>query len=567
VTSAERKNLLPGDRRLLLGYGPAVLIIAGFLAMALFIPSIAPEQNVASSSVAAPGSGAGTGSTGSGAVGSTAAGPTLPTSSGTTVPGAPASGTGTTGSTGSAAAAAKVATCSGPQVAGDPYSPPCISFSGSNGGATSRGVTANTITISYMNPTDGSQSTDQAIHQYTNQYNSVIFPETYAQQINTLQELVAYFNAHFQFYGRKIVLQVWNGQEDSAGDNQSNVNADALTVADTMKDFAELNGTSEAYVEALSKQGVVNFDGGYFSQQFYQSESPYAWSFVPDCTELGQELGAVAAKDLVGHPTQWAGAGVGDGKTRTFAVAYPDEAIYQQCASSITQDLTAAGTPPAAVIAYSADSSEATATTQAITQQLKNDSITTVLCLCDPVMQLLVSGDLNNAGYEPEWFNAAAVGEDTDDIAQIMNQNTWSHVAELTNEVTLAGKYGTTIGYAAAKSEDPNGALIVNEVDVLYQRLYQLAVGIQMAGPNLTPQTFAQGMWSYPGGNGPFGPVSYNVNGVHYYTPTHQFEFQWYDPNKVSDYDGEQGTWITVPTWYTAATIPATLPVFPDGPQ
>ncbi len=64
---------------------------------------------------------------------------------------------------------------------------------------------------------------------------------------------------------------------------------------------------------------------------------------------------------------------------------------------------------------------------------------------------------------------------------------------------SLAGKYGTTIGYLAAKSEDPSGALIVNEVDVLYQRLYQLAIGIQEAGPDLTPQTFAQGMWNYPG--------------------------------------------------------------------
>ncbi len=67
--------------------------------------------------------------------------------------------------------------------------------------------------------------------------------------------------------------------------------------------------------------------------------------------------------------------------------------------------------------------------------------------------------------------------------------------------------------------------------------------------------------------SGPFGPVSYNIAGTHYYTPTHQFEYQWYDPNQTSAYDGEEGTWITGSTWYTSSTIPATAPVFPNGPQ
>src|SRR5690349_8294831 len=35
------------------------------------------------------------------------------------------------------------------QIPGDPYSPPCIAFSGSNGGATTRGVTGSEIKISF----------------------------------------------------------------------------------------------------------------------------------------------------------------------------------------------------------------------------------------------------------------------------------------------------------------------------------------------------------------------------------------------------------------------------------
>jgi hypothetical protein len=415
-----------------------------------------------------------------------------------------------------------------------------------------------------MNPTDGSKSIDQTIEQYTGSYNSVIFPETYAQMINTLQELVAYFNAHFQFYGRKIVLQAFNGQEDTAGDNQGNVNADSLNVADTIKAFGELNGTSQEYQDALAAQHVTSFGANYLNEQHYQANSPYEWTYAPDCTELAQEVGEVAAKDLVGHPVTWAGTGVTDGSKRSFAVVYPDNAVYQPCGQVISSALSAAAQPASAVISYPLGTDQSS-TAQGITQQLINDKISTVLCLCDAVTDLLLSGDLNNQAYQPEWFNAAVSGEETDDIAQVMQQNTWSHVAELTSEVALAGKYGSTIGYFAAKSQDPNGALIVNEVDILYQRLYQLALGIQLAGPNLTPQTFAQGLWSWKGGDGGYGPQSYAYNGTQYYSPIHQFEVQWYDPSMNSAYDGQKGTWVTNGSWYSAA--PSPLPVFPNGPQ
>src|SRR6202041_3760299 len=61
-----------------------------------------------------------------------------------------------------AAATGKSAACAGPQVAGDPYSPPCISFSGSNGGATSPGVSASAINVTYRFTSD-SQSFQQTL--------------------------------------------------------------------------------------------------------------------------------------------------------------------------------------------------------------------------------------------------------------------------------------------------------------------------------------------------------------------------------------------------------------------
>jgi hypothetical protein len=547
------------DRRLMSGYGPAILIIAGFLAMALCVPSVAPEKDVGTVVNRGPVSGqpantAGSETTTTTAPGSSTAGVVKSQDTAVTATTVPP-----------AAAAGNVGACSGPQVPGDPYSPPCTTFSGNNGGATSRGVASNQIVVTYMNPTDGSQSIDQEIESVTGSYNSVIFPETYAQMINTLQQLVTYFNKHFQFYGRQIVLKVFNGEQDTAGDNAGDVQADALDVADTMGAFAEINATNEAYVNALTAQHVVNFSDIYANEGVYQADSPYAWSSVPDCTEIGQDVGAVAAKDLVGQPTSWGGTGVANGQPRKFAVVYDDLPYVQSCAQEITSALTAAGQPPAATIAYSTDASVATATAQSTVQQLNNDNITTVLCMCDPVGELLFADDMQNDHYEPEWLIGGIEAEETDDIAQEMPQSVWAHVAIVTSEEAVGGKYGSTIAYFAAKSEDTNGSLIVNEVDELYERLYQLALGIQLAGPDLTPQSFAKGLWSYKGGQGEYGPQIYDDNGTDYWNVTHQFEVGWYNPAVESQSDGAQGTWVMSTTWYS--TPPDPLPVFPNGPQ
>jgi hypothetical protein len=300
------QKVTPGDRRLIKGYGPAVLLILAFLVTALIVPTVAPEKDVLDSSLST----AATTSQGTTGAPTGSAGATVPSAgSGTAAKGttgtAGTSGTKvTTGSAGTpTVAGAKVKGCSGRQVTGDPYSPPCTSFSGTNGGATAPGVTSKDIVLTYMNPTDGSKSIDESIESVTGSYNSVIFPETYKQMLNTLQNLVTYFNAHFQFYGRKIVLKVYNGSEDTAGDNQGDVQADALNVSHNLHAFGEINATSGAYANALTAQHVLNFSNLYTNYGALAANAPYSWSYGPTCTQIGSAVGAVAAKGLVGKPS------------------------------------------------------------------------------------------------------------------------------------------------------------------------------------------------------------------------------------------------------------------------
>src|SRR3954451_4153509 len=108
--------------------------------MAVFFPTVGPTVVTVNGQGAAAGSGTEDVDAGSAGTAETGA----------------AGQAGTAGSTGSAGSAAKGAAPPGSagacadrhlQVPGDGYSPPCVAFTGSNGGATSRGVTGDSVVI------------------------------------------------------------------------------------------------------------------------------------------------------------------------------------------------------------------------------------------------------------------------------------------------------------------------------------------------------------------------------------------------------------------------------------
>ncbi len=549
----------PADRRLLLGYGPALVLGVGFLLMALLVPTVAPEQQVATNipgqnatstdvgaNMPAGGTGGQVGSTGSSS-------------------GPPASSAGPA----NAAPGATVTGCSGRQVPQDPYSPPCTSFSGNNGGVTSRGVTAKTITVAFRISSDDILGVDSLVQRIAGKSSSSQFKESDAQVERTVRDLAAYFNKHFQFYGRKIVVKFYHGQgqllKEFQDAGQAQANADALQVADQMHAFAEMFAISQPYSEALSAQHVVNIGTVFMSQPWFQARAPYAWSFFPTCSDLGAE-GAAVAREIAGGNVTWAGTGVANGGPRRIAVISPDNPVYKQCFSQIAQALKQSGHPPVANLTYTLSLSQLSQEMSAISQQLINDKVTTVITATDPIAPVFLTGDLDNADYLPEIFNIGAAFSDYDFVTQLFDQKAAAHEAGVTNSGAIP-PYGSSLAYFAAKSVDPDNPP-AREVDSYYECLYLLALGIQQAGPNLTPQTFQQGMFRYRGGTGQYGPWSFHAGATKYWTPAHHFRFEWWDPKATSGYNGQKGTWVIGQKWYTPTTVPSgPPPVFPHGPQ
>lgn len=532
--------------RLLRGYGPVAIFAVIMALIAWQVPSRVPKTTAASGNTSVSTS-SGTGNTGTGTgTGATSGG------SSTKLPGTPGSTSGTKGTSGhTVTGGAKVGGCTGrtDQVPGDPYSPPCRTFSGDNGGATSMGVTKDTVNISFR------LTNDQSFQNTLAQLAGAQLQDTNADNERTIEALAKYFNSHFQFYGRKIAVHFYTGKgsltNELLGQGQAQAEADSLT-AKSMHVFGDLSAESEPYADDLAKQGIMAFGDPYLSRQWHQQHAPYAWSVATDGTDVAQIAADYAVQKLCpdGSPAKYAGGAV-QNKPRKFALLAPENSWYQVSVDVAKQYMAAHGCQ-GTKYTYTLDLGTMSQQAANLISKLKADGVTTILCGCDPIFPVYLSGQGSQQGYFPEFVITGTALTDQDYVGQLYNQAFQSHAFGVSpNAPTVP--YTQTIGYAAYKSVEPNSepAYFVN---LIYLQMDMLAIGIQMAGPDLTPQTFQQGMFQFPPKEGPaglwgWGPSQYTV-------PNDVREICW-SPNGVSPYNNKAGEYVgTSNTRWTFGNIP-----------
>lgn len=138
----------------------------------------------------------------------------------------------------------------GLQVPDDPYSPPCFAFAGDNGGETSKGVTADSITVTYR------QTPEPNVLALLAQLMGIEFNETAEDFQRTVAGLIDYFNANFEMYGRQIDLEIYDGQgtitSELVGGGRETASTDGLKAAVEIGAFADVTGISQPYAEALT---------------------------------------------------------------------------------------------------------------------------------------------------------------------------------------------------------------------------------------------------------------------------------------------------------------------------
>jgi hypothetical protein len=170
--------------------------------------------------------------------------------------------------------------------------------------------------------------------------------------------------------------------------------------------------------------------------------------------------------------------------------------------------------------------------------------VTTVLCACDPLIEITFSQAAEGQQYKPEWL----VTNFYDPQARQTNQSQWAHA--VSGQFVKFPPRPQRESYRVFKLARPTADPAERYFDLAYQMAVYLFSGLQNAGPNLTPATLQHGFFGMArteqGDLGTWG------GGPQAFTPNLDAYFAYWDPGRASDFDGEKGTWVPCEggTWY-----------------
>ncbi len=492
---------------------------------------------------------------------------------------------------GSGTTVSKTACTSGAPQFASPYAPPCLpQFKGNNGGATSNGVTASTITLA-QREFPQTANTAQVAAQAKNA--GAALPQVTDQ---VQQVFLNYFNSVYDLYGRHVEIKKVTAQGDatqeSLGQGQAQACADADNLANQVHAFGEVGfafndtfvgGGTGPFSQCAAQQKLVEFGANpYFDEATFQSQNPYSWSLTMDCERIGGQTAEAFGKLLAGKPAVYAGDANLKTKTRKFGVYVPNLAPYEHCNAGATSSFGKAMVSkyhvPASQVAtnfrYGLDISTFQQSAQQAMIQFKAAGVTTVILACD----LYSAGFLTQAAvaqdYHPEWLLNGVALTDLDQSAQTYNPSEINgHLFGLseaapstatTGPASLAGKlYQKLTGHEIPPGTDGNYGGLVMVFDML-----------QAAGPNLTPANLARGTHGLPTLGGPafeYGHWNFRDSPTGQPTGDHtavsDARFVYWDGTMTSPLNGKQGTYLPVFNGkrFTLGEWPSALPTLFTG--
>ena len=408
-----------------------------------------------------------------------------------------------------------------PRQTEDPQSPPCVAFfEGDNGGATSKGVTADEIRI--VVPANAKYS----------------------------EAMVSHFNNRFEFYGRKLRIVEFPGGADMV--------AKAIAVDEEADAFAstthgDAGGAEYVYYDELARRGIVSANGqpSMVDEPHLQAHHPYEWSYLPGHDVMSRNKADWACEALQGRNAEFADGGY-QTRTRTFGLittiepdgSAPDLRPMKAALSGCGIDLVREAT----IVRQSGDDQAGLEEARQIVIDFQLAEVTTVFCQCHTQSSGLYLGTTaTSQGWFPEWLIGTYMYQAEDVHVQF-----WD-AAQIENSFGLQWWSKQLIPqdspwYWAILDGDPN-AEFANFYDYydarwLYNSLLVLASGIQMAGPELTPENFARGLQAarFPNpnpGQAPYWQGTVGFNGDH--TFVNDAALVWFDKNAPSSWDSVPG--------------------------
>lgn len=403
------------------------------------------------------------------------------------------------------------------------YAPPCVpAWDGDkawvdqggethadNGGATAQGVTEDEIVIAFYVPGPMDLfGTAEALGVF----------DSATLRTSLVEDLFEMANASYEFYGRKLVLKPVQASGD--GKNPAQARADARMVAEEIKAFASIGGPSQtlAYQDELARRGVLCIACGIGAPDaLYQELAPYNWSVWASPDQILQGVLDFGAENLFGSPAQFAGDESMRSQPRVMGVIHYDQdpPIYQELSARLQARYKDQGAEARIVTSYLLDLNTTGQQAQAIIGRFKAEGITSIVFAGDPLMLIDLTVAATRQNYFPEWLLTGTVFTDTTVLGRLYDaaQRTQIFGASSSPARGTPDQSDAWVVYKWFFGKDPEAK---KSLQLIGPQVTLLLTGLHMAGPNLTPDTFAGGMFrTPPSGGGPTRPqVSFGDHGL-----------------------------------------------------
>ena len=539
------KNLTLGDiGNGFLRYRPFIAVIAGVLLLVLVLPG---RQQADDSTVFATGGSGSSGSTsgdtaddtgalvdetgetittgadGAGGVGGSATGAARKAGSKVAAGGGTATQTGTVAEDGTgnvtppANAGADCDTATGRIKVPTKYAPPCMpAFSGSNGGKTWNGVNEKEILVVNYRPLSD-PALDAALA-------GAGASDPKEKSIATFDAYIDYINKHYQLYGRQIKVAHVDGNAKAADDKAGR--ADAIKVAD-MGAFVSIGSPNNAYVDELKARKVMCICSVSQPQEFYEERAPYAgYTTLMSSTQGYIHRAEYVGKRLAGNGRKAKYAGARDAvpmstEDRVFGFLWYETAdgAYKSGAEFFERELREKyGVTLKESISYNGfpDVGKTQEQARPIITKLKASGVNSVIFSGDPIAPGIFTAEAARQTWQPEWIITGSALVDTTLFARTYNKDQWSRAFGI-SFLTIRTPPEIGDAFFIHKWHTGQAPAAENTYAVIYASPFILGTGLHMAGPDLNPGTFQQGLFKYPvtgKGNITTQVISYGNHGI-----------------------------------------------------
>ncbi len=387
------------------------------------------------------------------------------------------------------------------------YAPPCVlPRGGVEGGDTHQGVTDDTITIAlYVAADDDLAASLQGVSD----------PDEVQRE--TREAMIRLLEDRFETWGRTVEVVFLKG----SGSDETSSRADAVRVASEIGAFASIGGPNQesAYAEELASRGVLCISCGLaLPDTAFQTNAPYLWGNSASPEQYLVNMGDYVIGRLNGRPAEFAGDPAMHDRDRVFGSVNfeQDPPVFGGTARMVEERGAERGYAAAERLTYQLVIPELAERARTIVARLKDAGVTTVIFLGDPIMPIYLTQAATDQDYYPEWVITGTVLTDTTVFGRQYDQDQWANAFGISG---LPARVPQEQGEAYRLHEwyygEPPAA--ANTVAVSFPPIQLFMLGVHMAGPELTPETFRDGLFAYPpsGGTAVSPRISFGDHGYH----------------------------------------------------